>query len=381
MPRRGIGMTVFDAAIDRMVDLYEQGHRVVVSISGGKDSTCVLETCIIAATLTDRLPVEAVTRDEEIMFPGTYEYLERVWERPEVNLTHLVANQPIINVFNRPEPYWWVFDPTLDPSDWVRQPPPYATYITDLHIAAMTTKTRFPIEEENGQQLVSAQGLRVEESRGRLYGLHSSGGYLTKPHAQTGVIGARPIYDWRDGDVWRAIFDNGWDYNEAYDVMFRKGVPRKKLRIGPPSMNADSIGLLQEMQSAWPQWWDRVVDRLPGIKTAAQYGRRVLEPTRRLGETWETTFHRECIDTAPDWIAERAVMARDAILSTHRRHSTTPLPEVTPCHTCSGNSGSWRALAKSLYNGDPFSQKNTWLPYVEPEFFRPGAGRFSGAPI
>ena len=91
MTRRLLGMTVFDAAIERMVEVYEQGHRVVVSVSGGKDSTCLLEVAVIAAEITGRLPVEAVTRDEEIMFPGTYEYLERVWQRDDVALTHLVA--------------------------------------------------------------------------------------------------------------------------------------------------------------------------------------------------------------------------------------------------------------------------------------------------
>lgn len=380
MPRKALGITVFDAAVDRMVAVYEQGHRVVVSVSSGKDSTCALEVCVIAATLTDRLPVEAVIRDEEILYPGSYEYVERIKERDDVALLHLVANQPIINVFNRQCPYWWVFDPTLPPDQWVRQPPADAVFIEDLNIEAMTTKARFPVDEERGQELHAVIGLRVQESRGRLYGLHASGGYLTRPHNRTGVIGCRPIYDWSDGDVWKAIHDQGWDYNEAYDVMHRKGISRARLRIGPPSMNSDAVHLLQEMQSAWPQWWDRVIDRLPGIQTAAKFGRRVLEPNRRPGETWEATFRRECIAQAPPWIAERAQRCLDAIESRHRRHSTAPIPEVTPCHICDGNSGSWRNMAKSMFNGDPISQRNPFLPYAEPEQFRAGAGRWNGSP-
>lgn len=381
MPRRSIGANVFDAAIDRMVAVYEQGHRVVVSVSTGKDSTCALEVCRIAARLTDRLPVEAVIRDEEILYPGSYEYSDRIHDDPEIELHHLVARQPIINAFDRERPYWWVFDPLVPEDEWVRKPPPYAEWIDDLNIEAMTTKARFPVDEDAGQQLVAVIGLRVYESRGRLYGLHSSGGYLTKPIALTGVVNARPIYDWKDTDVWRAIEINGWDYNDAYDVMHRMGVSMAKLRIGPPSMNAAAIDLLRQMTPAWPQWWDRVQDRLPSLRSAVHYGKRVLEPTRRLGESWRDTFQRECIDQAPTWIAERAQQAADRITLTHSRHSTTPLPEVSPCHTCHGNNGSWKALALNLYLGDPFAQKlNGMLKIVEPEFFRPGAGVWGGAP-
>jgi predicted phosphoadenosine phosphosulfate sulfurtransferase len=376
--RRMTGLNVFDQAIERMVEVYESGARVVVSMSGGKDSTCSLEVCLLAAQMTGRLPVEAVTRDEEIMFPGTYEYLDRVWHRDDVDLHHLVAGQPIINAFNRQNPYWWVFDDRLDPEQWVRQPPPYAEHITDLNIEAMTTKARFPVAEN--QTLVSVIGLRVQESRGRLYGLHSSGGYMTKPHHRTGVRLARPIYDWTDGDVWRAIQINGWDYNTAYDQMHRLGVPRTRLRIGPPSMSAAGANQLRMAATAWPNWWDRVVDRLPGMQTAAQYGIRVLSPIRRADETWEQCYQRTCIDEAPAWIAERAVRAATRIVSTHKHHSTSPLPESDPCYVCGGSMGSWKMLASMLYNGDPFAMRCTILNVVEPDFFREGAGKWNGSP-
>lgn len=374
------GQNIWDAALGRLIEQYEQGHRIVVSLSGGKDSTCALEMCVIAARMTGRLPVEAVTRDEEILYPGTYEYLERVHARDDVILRHLVAPMPIINAFNREAPYWWVFDPACRDL-WVREPPAYAEPIEEINIVAMTTKGRFPIDEAGGQHLISVIGLRVSESRGRMYGLFSSGGYMTKPHALTGVYGCRPIYDWTDGDVWKAIRDNGWDYCSAYDVMHRYGMPRARLRIGPPSMNAAGAEALHFASQAWPQWWDKVCDRLPGMQTAAKFGKRVLEPTRLVGESWEATFRRECIDKAPAWIAERATRVESRMLGTHAHHSTAPFPESVPCRTCFGNLGSWRGMAKAMYLGDPFSVKTSGLlPYVEPEHFRPGAGYWGGAP-
>ena len=376
--RQMLGATTFDMAIDRMIPLYEAGHRIVVSFSAGKDSTCVLEVCILAARLTGRLPVEVVLRDEEINFPGTYEYALRTANRPEVSFNWLIANQPVLNIFNREAPYFWVFDPLLPPDRWVRQPPtdPKAnvTYIKELNIEAMTIPSRFP--PPPGKNLMAAMGLRVQESRGRLYGLFSSKGYVTKPNTH-GVRNVRPIYDWTDADVWKAIKDNGWDYNSAYDTMFRMKVKRKDLRVAPPTMNAAGLEHLKMASEAWPQWFDKVSDRLQGVRTAAMFGKRSVTPQRQLGETWEECYDRLCVQEAPAWISQRASTLRARMTHTHGQHATVPFPEITTCRTCYGNIGSWKAMTTIMYTGDPFSNKAP-LPYVEPEFFRPGAGTWGG---
>ena len=88
--RTELATNVFEEAIDRMVKVYEEGHRVVVSFSGGKDSGTCVEICVIAATLTGRLPVEVVMRDEEIMFPGTFTDEERVMANKVKDLYRLI---------------------------------------------------------------------------------------------------------------------------------------------------------------------------------------------------------------------------------------------------------------------------------------------------
>ena len=375
MPRRELSQNVFDAALDRMLTLYNGGHRVVVSFSAGKDSGVCVELAVIAATIAGRLPVDVVMRDEEIMYPGTFEYAERIAARPDIRFHWIVARQPVINVFNRRQPYFWVFDPTLQPSDWVRQPPEFATYISDQCIQGVITPERFPAEK--GKDIVSIIGLRTQESMNRKMGLHSSGGYMTKAN-DWGVRNARPIYDWKDGDIWKAIKEYGWDYNKAYDTMHRLGVSRSRLRIAPPTLAAASVEGLAMAAQAWPQWFDRVCRRLPGVRTAAAYGRRVVEPTRALNETWQQCYQRVCIDEAPEWIAQRAKKARDMHLREHQGHSTEQFPEVNNCPKCK-MTGSWRSLARVMYCGDPFSMK-VKMPYVEPEFFREGAGNWSGKP-
>ena len=377
MPRKKTGNTVLDEAISRVACLYEEGHRIVVSFSTGKDSTVLLEICIMAAQMTGRLPVDVVLRDEELMFPGTYEFAERVANRPEVNMTWLVAHQPVINVYDRQNPYFWVMDKTMSPSDWMREPPSWATHIDEQHIEAMTTPDRFPLQTD--QKLYAAIGLRTDESRHRLYGLFTSGGYITKPNRYK-VANIRPIYDWTSKDVWKLIKEFNLDYNRAYDVMLRNRIPNPIMRIGPPTSNPYGIEALRMASSAWPKWFDRACERLSGIRTGVKFGMHALTPTRKYGETWEQCFHRTCIDEAPDWIKERSLKTKEIYMRRHAKHSTTEFPEVHPCMSCTGNIASWKKMSMSLYNGDPWSTKASFLPMIEPEFFRPGSGKWNGKP-
>lgn len=385
MPRRDLNKNVFEMAVERMQVLTDDGHRLVVSFSAGKDSGVSVEVCLLAMKASGRLigyggteKLSVVMRDEEIMYPGTFEYAERMAARPEIDFHWLIANQPIVNVFDRANPYFWVFDPMLEPEQWVRQPPAIAKRIDGKHIGAINGLSRFPPPAPD-KKVYSVLGLRTSESARRMMGLHSSGGYICLPgKGDNGMWGATPLYDWQDEDIWLAIKKFKWDYNSAYDTMNLMGVPKNHLRIAPPTLNAASVSHLGVAARAWPNWFDKVCKRLKGVRTAAQFGSRAVEPFRRVGETWEDCFKRECIHEAPaEWIAERAMKIMEIKLAAHSRHATTPFPETTRCKECTEN-GSWQMLARNFYNGDPFSLKTSELPYVEPEFFRPGAGTWAG---
>jgi len=381
MARIYLGSNVFERALARIIYLYKNGD-VAVSFSGGKDSTCCLELTRLAAKKLGIKKVTVIMNDEEICYPGTYEYAERIANEKDIDFHWCYMNNPNVNPFNREQPYWWAFDPLVPEDMWVRKYPPFAKKITrtaDLYdLCTLDQLPHFPTR--NGVDLYDIIGIRVQESPKRAMALASmQGSFITardyppeKNYRE--VRNAWPIYDWRDGDVWKAIRDNGWDYNSAYDVMFKMGVSASEMRIAPITLNPAAIKQLAIASRAWPHWFDRVANRIPGIRTAAKFGIQTCTPQRRLNETWEECFHRTCIEEAPLWVAERARKAKEMVLRRHAKHSTAPFPDVAECVQC-GLVGSWKELANKAWDGDPFNLY-LGLGYVEPGFFRKGAGVF-----
>jgi predicted phosphoadenosine phosphosulfate sulfurtransferase len=78
--------SVYEAARERMQHIFERFDRVVVSFSGGKDSTVCLQLALEEARKRNRLPLEVVFFDEEAIHPETIDYVERVRQMPDVKL-------------------------------------------------------------------------------------------------------------------------------------------------------------------------------------------------------------------------------------------------------------------------------------------------------
>jgi predicted phosphoadenosine phosphosulfate sulfurtransferase len=342
---RPVDTDVFSAGLDRMRHVYSTYDQVIVSYSGGKDSTVVLELAIMVAREQGKLPVNALFFDEEVILPETEDMVMGTMARPEVNLKWVCGQVGYWDASSNEEPHWTTWDPAKR-GVWVREPPEFAVWMGQMKYPAPGDAIARLWGPEYGK-VAEVLGLRGYESRPRMYGLISSGSYLAKgpaPH----VDKARPIYDWRDTDVWLAIHQYGWDYNQAYDRMYQLGRSMKELRIAVPT-SIEAMNHWQDWMVMHPEWWGRVRRRFPNIHSLAMFNHDLHRPVRKSGETWQQATSRY-LDA--NLVQDRHKIEGDInkVLRAHAFHSTAPMRDDKPCDLCKFT---WRKLARIAMFGNP----------------------------
>lgn len=369
MKKIALATNVVEESLKRLEELYALGHRLVISFSSGKDSTVLLELAIIAAKKTNRLPVEVIMRDEEILFPHSFEFAEQTANRDEIDFKWILIDEPIINVFCRENPYWYPFD-RRKKELWVRNPPSNCIYLKDAKsLGDITNVKRYPIIDN--QKLFQVIGIRTSESRRRNIALSQSRGFLSKnSYKNTGAYSCKPIYDWDDLDIWKAISQFKWNYNHAYNVLLRYGIPNKQLRVSPLTIHKKAIRdiIIASKLPEYQDWYLKVKTRIKGIDEIEKFGDKILLPIKHPNETWENYYKREILNCDIQWIKERGEYAMIKSLESHGNHSSDKFPDKEHCKLCGTNNGSWYDLSRLLYSGDPFNFSGV-LKKLSPEFF------------
>lgn len=353
--------TVWDRAVERALHTYELHDHVIVMFSGGKDSTVTLHCAIAAARQLDRLPVRVVFIDEEAIPYQTEHYLRRMitTHQEEISLEWYCVPIEASNACSRQEPHWYPWAPE-DHELWCRPLPPEG--ITDL--PGLTDKPRdkrLPHSEINGLFFDPAEhgtvaimfGIRGQESptRQRAVRLRAEENYLIPDHDR--FTRSYPIYDWTLEDVWTAPKLFGWDYNRAYDAMEMAGVSRQDQRLGPPYGN-EPINILWMWRECFPEVWDKMIERAPGVPAAARYaltelygaGHGIQKPKDM---TWAEACKHYLAMHEPEARRQTAEVIR-TLVRTHYRRTTDPITPRTP-HPDSGCS--WYQLLRIAMRGDP----------------------------
>lgn len=351
--RRFIAASVYDKAMERINLLFDRFDKVVVSFSGGKDSTACLNLALMVARERGRLPLDVYTFDEEAIHPETVEYLERVRRNPEVRFRWYCLPVEHRNACSRRSPYWYPWLPA-DRSLWVRPLPAGAiTELSGFRIG-MTMPDCSPLVygPEHGT-VADIRGIRAQESlrRLRMVSMKVEDNWIASP--RLGFNSAcSPIYDWTTEDVWLAPKLFGWDYNRTYDVFDKAGVGKHQQRVCPP-YGEEPLGGLYQYAECWPQLWHKMIARVPGAATAGRYARTELYGFGGLqlpeGKTWRGWFDDLVAMWPPKY--RRIILQNTAeMIDLHNRKTGgRSITEDTP-DPISG--ASWRFMCEIACRGD-----------------------------
>lgn len=346
--------SVYDAALDRIRYLYKRFDNVIVSFSGGKDSTAVLNLTIEVARELNRLPVHAIFVDEEAIHPTTVEYVERVRNHPDVKLDWYCLPVKHRNACSNEQPYWYCWNPD-ERELWVRELPEGAITEHPEFRFGDSFQDWMPRIFPNTMGTVCVlTGIRTQESlrRYRVIASKKNDPFVNAKAEYKNTYRGHPIYDWSSEDVWKLVQVKGYDYNHTYDIFNKTELYNRLLtqRVCPPYGEEPLRGLWVYAE-CWPDLWHKMLGRVKGVATAWRYANTELYSNWSKPEnlTWKE-YANLVIDTYAE--PEYRDLIRENINGLIRLHySKTDDPILEEgAHPVSGCS--WKFLCKIAVKGD-----------------------------
>jgi len=255
---------VYEAAKERINRIFDKHTDVpiIVSFSGGKDSTVVLNLTheVMRERGIQKIPVFWL--DQEIESPFVVDYMRRVRDLPWVDLYWVQSEYPKYNAhIGKWESAW------PKGGQWLRDKEPNNPYVDfdTSDYKNYSSEYNFFLNKIFGEY-VTIGGLHIDESPTRRMSLLKKAETMC-PFTQDKIGGGvyYPLFDWRVYDIWYYIFSNKLDYCKQYNYMF-SSTNLIQCRVGS-FWNEQSHKGLNKMKSICPMWYDKVCKRVKGVNT------------------------------------------------------------------------------------------------------------------
>lgn len=309
---------VLDAARERMAFVFDNFREVIVSISGGKDSTVLAHLALTEAKIRNRR-VGLFFLDEEVVYQSTIDQIEYLmglqpeiaiplWLQIEFRLTNAIsfadAGQLICWEAGRHK-------------EWMR--PKRASSIQKRMWAAEEQTVRNK-NKGFGFYDVIENFERCYHGAAFLVGLRAAGESPNRWRAVVKnpvLIGGRsvywatkkgnnftayPLYDWNFHDVWKYIADQNIRYSKVYDWQFKKGYPISEMRVSS-LIHERSFKSLCDLPEFESKTYAKLLKRVKGIAMAQELGRDAkMFRARALPKNFNSwvTYRDFLLSTYPD---------------------------------------------------------------------------------
>ena len=277
---------VLHAAQERISFIFDNYEKVIVSISGGKDSTILAWLAVKEAEKRNRR-IGMFFLDEEVVYGTTIkqvEYLmglsdciEPMWYQIPFALTNSVSKSEsqLITWEEDKRPVWMRKNKRANA---VKFPP----WGDDVKVADKSVGFRFydaiPAFESLHKDTAFLVGLRADESLNRYRAMVKNpidvNGekvyYATR--RCNGSATFYPIYDWTFSDVWRLISQESIQYSKMYDWQYMLGMGINEMRCSS-LIHEKSFKSICELPSFEPKTYQKLLNRIKGIGFAQETGK------------------------------------------------------------------------------------------------------------
>jgi len=270
-----------------MAFVFDACPEVIVSISGGKDSTVLAHIALTEARSRERR-VGLFFLDEEVMYQSSVDQAECLMKLfPGVGKPMwLQVPFKLTNATSVTEGQLDCWEPGKH-QVWMRPKRSDAVKAKPWDVNTETTRNRakgfgFYDAIENLQRhhagaafLVGLRAAGESPNRWRAvtkYPIEFGGRRVYWGTRRESVATLYPIYDWNTHDVWRYIWDAKLPYSKVYDWQFRKGYPISAMRVSS-LIHERAFKSICDLPEFEPKTYDRLLKRIKGIALAQEAGR------------------------------------------------------------------------------------------------------------
>jgi predicted phosphoadenosine phosphosulfate sulfurtransferase len=148
---------------------------------------------------------------------------------------------------------------------WIRRPPSFAIREHPLLKNRKNTYQEFLMK--HNADGICVTGVRMAESIQRSKYMAIS--FSSKGGLARGNM-VWPLYDWKDTDVWRYLYEQKIDMPDIYLYLYQTGSRLNELRVSQ-FFSVDTAKSLVKMNEYYPDLMDRIIRREPNAYLAALY--------------------------------------------------------------------------------------------------------------
>lgn len=307
---------VYEAAIERMEYIFDNHENVIVSFSGGKDSTiCVYLAHEVAKRKGRKFYLFYL--DQEIEYSSTIDFIDKMmkletvipfWFQIPCRLTNTSSmSQNEIDPWNPEKKSVWIRGQkikAIKKISWDTKGVPYQFPEQKMYgfYGLVQCMEAFFKDKGSTAQII---GLRADESLDRFRAVSKNPAIKDIPWSTKGNHHTKfyPIYDWTFRDIWIYLSKNNLEYNKMYDYFWLKGYSPNKMRLSN-LLHEKAYECIADLQEFEPKLFDRMIDRCKGVSTAQEYAGRgggIYKATKlpKNFKTW-IEYREYLLDTLPN---------------------------------------------------------------------------------
>lgn len=274
---------VLDAAFDRLEIIFKNFDNIYFSVSGGKDSSVMVQLANIVAKKYNK-KFDVLFIDLEAQYKKTIEHIEELKQLSQIrDFYHIALPMALRNAVSVLQPKWicweeeskhlWVRDMPRDsininncPFEWFRKGEEFEEFILQFanwYQRKYKTKVACGIGIRTDESLNRFRTIAFQNKKVRFENYN----WTTKikyNERYLDVYNFYPIYDWTAEDIWGAVSKLDLKFNYIYELMYKNGLSIYEQRLCQPYGDDQRNGL-DQFKALEYDTWSKVLNRVNGV--------------------------------------------------------------------------------------------------------------------